>query len=68
MGIHVALPAAVSSFNGFYTITGGFVMMNSMRILIAYAAGAGVLLLALIVLLIRFLVRRRNLRRQRATA
>lgn len=64
----LALPAAVSSFNGFYTITGGFVMMNSMRILIAFAAGAGVLLLALIVLLIRFLVRRRNLRRQRATA
>jgi hypothetical protein len=64
----LALPAAVSSFNGFYTVTGGFVMMNSTRILIACAAGAGVVLLALIIPLIRFLVRRRKLRRQRATA
>ena len=64
----LALPAAVSSFNGFYTVTGGFVMMNSMRILIACAAGAGVVLLALIILLIRFLVRRKNRREQRTPA
>jgi hypothetical protein len=64
----LALPAAVSSFNGFYTVTGGFVMMNSMRILIACAAGAGVVLLALIILLIRFLVRRKNRRKQRTPA
>ena len=56
----LALPAAVSSFNGFYTKSGRFVMMNSMRILIATAAAAGVVLVALVVWLVRYIRRRRR--------
>jgi hydroxyacylglutathione hydrolase len=63
----LALPAAVGSFNGFYTKSGSFIMMDSMRILIAGAAAVAVVLIALVVLLIRFILRRRNKRRQPAT-
>jgi len=61
----LALPAAVHSFNGFYTTSGQFVMMNSMRMLYLYA---GILLIVLAVfvwLLVRFLQRRRARRTQR---
>jgi hydroxyacylglutathione hydrolase len=60
----LALPAAIGSFNGFYTTSGKFTLMNSMRILIAFAVLAGVVLIALIVLLVLY-VRRRS-RRLRA--
>ena len=62
------LPAAISSFNGFYTADGSFLMMNSMRLLIAFAAAIGVVLIALVVALIWFLVRRRRRRKQPAAA
>jgi hydroxyacylglutathione hydrolase len=55
----LALPAAVSSFNGFYTKSGQFVIMNSMRVLIAMAAMASALLLALLASLFVYIRRRR---------
>lgn len=59
----VALPAAVGSFNGFYTVRGNFIMMNSMRILIAEALLAGIVLALLVWVLVRFLRRRKRLHR-----
>jgi hydroxyacylglutathione hydrolase len=54
----VALPAALSNFNGFYNTGSGFVLINSIRILIAVAVILGALLIAFVVLLVRFLWRR----------
>jgi glyoxylase-like metal-dependent hydrolase (beta-lactamase superfamily II) len=59
----LALPDALSSFNGFYTVHGQFIMMNSMRILIAFAVGALLVLIMLIWALVRFLRRRAKRRR-----
>ena len=62
----LALPAAVAGFNGLYTERGPFIMMNSMRVLIAMAAGAAVVLAALIGALVAYLRRRRAIRHQTA--
>ncbi|MGA7292316.1 MAG: MBL fold metallo-hydrolase [Terriglobales bacterium] len=59
----LALPAAIRSFNGFYTVRGNFIMMNSMRILIAEAMLAAVVLALIIWMLIRYIRRRRRARR-----
>jgi hydroxyacylglutathione hydrolase len=56
----LALPDMIRKFNGFYTVTGGFLLMNSIRILIVMAAGVGILLIALLVMIIRFMRRRRR--------
>jgi len=61
----LALPAAIQSFNGFYTVRGKFIMMNSMRILIVFALAAIILLIALIFALIRFICRRAAKRKAR---
>ncbi len=61
----LALPAAVHSFNGFYTTSGQFVMMNSMRMLYLFAGFVVILLAVLVWLLVRFLRRRRARRLQR---
>jgi hydroxyacylglutathione hydrolase len=58
----LALPAAVSSFNGFYTRSGELLMMNSNRILIAGAVLALSLLVALVAIVFRFVRRRRRAR------
>lgn len=58
----LALPAAVSTFNGFYTRTGKFLMMNPIRMLIALTAAVALLLIALALALIRY-TRRRKLAR-----
>jgi hydroxyacylglutathione hydrolase len=58
----LALPAAIASFNGFYTHRGNFVMMDSTRLLIAFAVIAGVVLIALVLMLIRYLRRRKRRR------
>ena len=55
-----ALPAALRKFNGFYTETGPFVIENGLRILIATAVAAILVLLILGVLIYRFVRRRRN--------
>jgi hydroxyacylglutathione hydrolase len=55
-----ALPAALRKFNGFYTETGSFVIENGLRILIAVAVAAVLVLLILGILIYRFIRRRRN--------
>ncbi|MGC1536477.1 MAG: MBL fold metallo-hydrolase, partial [Candidatus Sulfotelmatobacter sp.] len=40
----LALPAAILSFNGFYSRSGKFIMINSIRMLIVWAVLAGVVL------------------------
>ena len=59
----LALPAAIRTFNGFYTKSGNFIMMDSMRILIVMAVFAGVILFALVLMLILYIRRRRRARR-----
>jgi len=56
----LALPAAIRSFNGFYSKRGNFIMMNSIHLLIAEAALVLVAVLALVWGLVRY-VRRRKL-------
>ena len=58
----LALPAVVSSFNGFYTKNGKFVLMNSAHNLIALAVVAGTVLTALILGLILYIRRWRRAR------
>ena len=58
----LALPAAVSSFNGFYTTNGKFILINSMRMLITFAVCAGVVLIAFVIILVRYIRRRRRTR------
>lgn len=62
----LALPAAVRTFNGFFKTTGNFTMMNAWRVLIAEAAGVLVVVVALVWFLVRFIRRRRAVRRLRA--
>jgi len=57
------LPAAVRSFNGFYTVRGQFTMENTMRILIAFAVLILVAAVALVWALVRFIRRRRRARK-----
>jgi hydroxyacylglutathione hydrolase len=56
----LALPAAVASFNGLYTQTGSFIMMDQIRLLIAFAIAAAIVLIALIVALVLYLRRRKT--------
>lgn len=55
-----ALPAALRKFNGFYTESGSFVFENGLRILIAVAVAAALVLAVLGVLIYRFIRRRRK--------
>ena len=64
----LALPAAIRSFNGFYSVRGKFIMMNSIRILIAEAVLAGVMLIAFVWTLTRYIRRRKRARKLRAEA
>jgi glyoxylase-like metal-dependent hydrolase (beta-lactamase superfamily II) len=59
------LPDALAKFNGFDSKADGFIMMNQMHNLIVMAVAAGAVVLALIVLLWRYV---RHRRRRRATA
>lgn len=61
------LPNALRKFNGFYTATGGFVLMNSIHILIAAGCGLASLLLVLFLLVFRY-VRHRRARKRLASA
>ncbi len=56
----LALPAALAKFNGFYTVTGPFVIENPMRILVTIAAAALAVLVALLVLAYQWIRRRRR--------
>lgn len=61
----LALPAAVSSFNGFYTRSGKFIMMDSARVLIAIAVVIVGVPIALALALILY-IRRRHARKRQA--
>jgi hydroxyacylglutathione hydrolase len=63
----LALAAAVSSFNGFYSNRGTFILMNPVHILSTLAVLSGLVLIALVLMLVRY-IRRRSARKQRATA
>ncbi|HEX7050756.1 MAG TPA: MBL fold metallo-hydrolase [Longimicrobiales bacterium] len=56
----LALPAAISDFNGFYTRSGGFVLMNSIRILIAEGLAAGLALAGIVFAIVWYVRRRRR--------
>jgi glyoxylase-like metal-dependent hydrolase (beta-lactamase superfamily II) len=56
----LALPAAIGQFNGFYSESGGFVLINSMHMLIALAVCVVLALLALVAGVVWFVRRRRN--------
>lgn len=62
----LALPAAVSQFNGFYTKTGNFVLMNPIRNLIVMAVAVLIVLIAPVVGIV-FLIRRRRRARKQAS-
>lgn len=62
----LALPAAIRSFNGFYTVGGQFTMENSAHILVVLAVLALGGVLALLWILIRYIRRRKRARRLRA--
>jgi hydroxyacylglutathione hydrolase len=61
----LALPAAVRSFNGFYSVRGKFTMENTMRILIVLAVLVLVAIVAIVWILVRFIRRRVRARRMR---
>ncbi len=57
----LALPAAIRSFNGFYTAHGQFTMENSIRILVAFA-----LLILVVIVAVAWIIARGIRRRRRA--
>jgi glyoxylase-like metal-dependent hydrolase (beta-lactamase superfamily II) len=64
----LALPAAVSSFNGFYTKHGGFILINPVRNLLAVASGASIVLVGLGVWLFRHFRYRKRAQGRRTRA
>ena len=60
----LALPAAVSTFNGFYTKSGNFIFINSVHNLIALAVAAVVALVGTVLGLFFFIRRRRKATQQ----
>lgn len=58
----LALPAAVRSFNGFYSVRGKFTMENSIRIFAAFAGLVFLFLAATVWALVRYIRRRRSAR------
>lgn len=64
----LALPAAVEQFNGFYTQTGQFLMMNSVRVLIAMLVVIVVALAAFVWSVVRYIRRLRARNRRAALA
>lgn len=56
----LTLPAAVRSFNGFYSEHGQFTMENSIRVLIAFAVLALVVIVAVVWILVAYILRRRR--------
>lgn len=64
----LALPAALRRFNGFYTRSGGFIMMDTGRLLIAALALIGAAVVVLTVLLALFIRQTLKTSRRRAQA
>jgi hydroxyacylglutathione hydrolase len=63
----LALPAAIRTFNGVYTKTGQFLMINTMRMLILWAVLIAFVIILCVLMLIRYIRRRRARRRSVAT-
>ena len=59
----LALPVAIRSFNGFYSVHGKFTMENSIRMLIAFAVLVLVVVVAVVWTLVRYIRRRRRARK-----
>jgi hypothetical protein len=51
----LALPAAISTFNGFYTRSGEFILINSMHMLIAFTIVAAVVVIAFVLALVLYI-------------
>ncbi len=64
----LALPSAIRKFNGFYTQTGTFVLMNSIHLLVAGAAAIIALLMIFVLALMRYFKRKRRRRRPPASS
>lgn len=62
----LALPAVIRSFNGFYTVRGNFILMNSTRILMVEAGLAIAVVIAVVRILVRYVRRRKRTRGLRA--
>jgi hydroxyacylglutathione hydrolase len=62
----LALPAALSIFNGFYSRSGKFILSNPVHNLIAVTVLSGIVLLALVLALVRYIRRRKSRRKQQA--
>ena len=63
----LALPAALDRFNGVYTESGSFIMMDQMRVLIAEGVVALLILGAIVTAGVAYLRRRRETRRTQPT-
>lgn len=63
----LALPAAISSFNGFYTKSGPFFISNPLRNLIAVAILVALVIGVLVFMLARYIRRRRRTRKQQTS-
>ena len=61
----LALPAAIRSFNGLYSVHGKFTMENSIRVLIAFTVLVLVAVVAVVWTLVRYIRRRRRARKLR---
>jgi len=61
----LALPAVIRSFNGFYSISGKFILINSIRILVVSAFLVGAVLIAFIIILVRYIRHRNGARKAR---
>jgi nitrate/nitrite transporter NarK len=59
----LALPGALGSFNGFYTHSGNFIMLNSMRVLVAEVILAAAVLIAVVLAVVVYVRRRRRNKR-----
>jgi uncharacterized BrkB/YihY/UPF0761 family membrane protein len=61
----LALPAAIRGFNRLYTVRGQFTMENPLGILVLVAVLALLLLVVIVWWSIRFVVRRKRLKREK---
>ena len=57
------LPTVLRKFNGFYAASGGYVLINSIHLLIAVGCGLAGLIAVLLVLVLRYIRRRRARKR-----
>jgi len=59
----LALPNTLRGFNGFYSVRGNFIMMNSIRVLVVEAVLALIVLVVIVWILVRYIRRRKRTRK-----